>query len=87
MAIFLFIIRLAIAVLPGVMLNLPIWAVILIVGFLTMLPIPFGAEIYWLVGLIGAFCGPQDIFAIIYYVLTILPIITVIVSVIKIQKK
>jgi hypothetical protein len=79
MQIILWILKLMIAALPGVMLNLPIWAVILIVGSLTTLPIPFGAEIYWIVGLIGAFCGPQDGFAITYYILTILPVITTII--------
>lgn len=79
MQIILLILKLVIAALPGVMLDLPIWAVVIIVGALTTLPIPFGAEIYWAIGLIGAFCGPQDGFAVAYYLLTILPIITTII--------
>lgn len=79
MTIFLWILKLMIAALPGVMLGLPVWAVVIIFGILSVIPIPFGSEIYWAIGLIGAFCGPQDGFAVAYYLLTILPIITTII--------
>ena len=76
MTILLWILKLAVAALPGVMLGLPVWAVVIIFGLLNVIPIPFGAEVYWAIGLIGALCGQQDGFAIAYYVLTIFPIIT-----------
>lgn len=85
MAIFLWILKLTIAALPGVMLNLPIWAVVIIFSALSFIPIPFGAEIYWAAGLIGAINGPQDGFAIVYYALTIFPVITTILNIISIN--
>ena len=84
MAIFLWILKLIIAALPGVMLGLPVWAVVIIFGILSTIPIPFGSEIYWAIGLIGALSGPQDGFAVSYYLLTILPIIS---TVIRIKSK
>ena len=63
-----------VAALPSVMLDLPIWATVLIFLVFQLLPIPFLTEIYWLAGLIGAFLGKQDAFAIAYYILTVIPI-------------
>lgn len=67
------------------MLGLPVWAIVLIVSALSILPIPFASELYWLVGLIGAICGPQDGFAITYYILTVLPVFTTIMNVIALK--
>jgi hypothetical protein len=63
-----------VAALPSVMLDLPVWATVLIFLAFQLLPIPFLTEIYWLAGLIGAFLGKQDAFAIAYYILTVIPI-------------
>lgn len=63
-----------VAALPSVMLGLPVWATVLIFLAFQLLPIPFLTEIYWLAGLIGAFLGKQDVFAIAYYILTVIPI-------------
>ena len=61
-----FLVTIAISVFPTVMLNLPFWAISLIiiaVNFIPALNVPL-----WIAGLIGAICGPQDAWAIVYYI-------------------
>lgn len=70
-----------VAALPSVMLGLPFWATVLIFLAFQLLPIPFLTEIYWLAGLIGAFLGKQDVFAIAYYILTVIPIFRTVMNV------
>ena len=56
----------AISVLPVVMLQLPFWAMALIIIAVYMFPmlnVPL-----WIAGFIGTLCGPQDTWAVIYYI-------------------
>lgn len=45
--------------------------------------IPFGLEVLWSVGLIGAIIGTQDVFAIIYYIAYALIIGSTIIKIVK----
>lgn len=74
-----------VAALPSVMLDLPIWATVLILLVLQCLPIPFLSEIYWIAGLIGAILGKQDAFAFAYYILTVIPIFRTVMNVLVIR--
>lgn len=56
-----------IAVFPIVMVGMPFWVDLILVGI--MLFIPATSSIFWVWGLIAAILGPQDSFAIIYYIL------------------
>lgn len=61
-----YVILIVISVLPFAVINLPLWAeiiMILIVYFL-----PFLSPIIWIWGLISAIIGPQDWIAIVYYI-------------------
>lgn len=87
MVIIVWILKLVISALPSVMLGLPFWATFLILLALFFLPIPFLPEIYWGIGLIGAFLGPQDGFAIAYYVLTLLPVFSTIMKIVALKYK
>lgn len=78
-----FLVRVVIACLPGIMLGFPWWVTTLIVTVLSIFPIPFAAEVFWIAGLIGAINGPQDGWAIAYYVLTVLPVFTTTVNIIS----
>ena len=46
--------------------------------------IPFGLEVLWIIGLIGAISGKQDIFAVIYYVLFVLIVGSTVKNIVKI---
>lgn len=51
---------------------------------LVVVYIPFGLEVLWIIGLIGAISGKQDAFAVIYYILFVLIIGSTIVKLVKI---
>lgn len=55
-----------VAILPLLMLDLPFWLHMLF--FFIMQFIPATSVIFWVWGLIGAIQGPQDTFAIIFYI-------------------
>ena len=62
-----YLISLLIAVIPLVMINAPFLLNLLLLA--TALFIPATSGIFWIWGLVCAIRGPQDIIAIIYYVL------------------
>lgn len=55
---------------PVLMFDLPLWAYFLICTLITFVlgHIPAFTELSWLIGLVGAINGKQDIWAIIYYI-------------------
>lgn len=61
------IISMTIAVIPIVAIGMPFW--INIILFAIMLFIPATSVIFWVWGLIRMINGPQDVVAIVYYVL------------------
>ena len=67
-------ISLLITVYPLIMFEMPWWLYIVLALLvqLVIVNIPFGLEVLWIIGLVGAITGKQDIFAIIYYVLFVL---------------
>ena len=63
-----------ITVFPLIMFEMP-WLLYIVLALLVqfvIVKIPFGLEVLWIIGLIGAILGEQDIFAIIYYILFVL---------------
>ncbi len=73
-----FLLCLFIGVIPVVAIGLPWWGdliIILIIQF-----IPATSAIFWIWGLIVTIGGPQDIFAIIYYVLFVVAFLPFIAS-------
>lgn len=61
--------------------DLPFWASAIMIAILFI--IPSVSNIFWIIGLIGAFLGPQDIVSTIYYVASVivfLPNILIILS-------
>ena len=62
-----YIILLFVAIIPIVMINLPFWFKPFLLGI--MFFIPATSAIFWIWGLISTITGPQDVFAIIYYIL------------------
>lgn len=79
-------ISLLITVYPLIMFEMSWWLYLvlaLIVQFV-IVNIPFGLEVLWIIGLVGAISGKQDIFAIIYYILFVLIVGSTIIKLIKI---
>ena len=74
-------ITLTVYVLPIVMINTSFWWDALFFVILYIFPVT--SVIFWIWGLVCAITGPQDIFAIIYYVLFVVLWIPFFVSVIK----
>ena len=62
-----YLITLLIAVIPLVMINAPFLLNILLLAFALFVPATSG--VFWVWGLVCAIRGPQDIIAIVYYVL------------------
>ena len=60
------IIGLAVPVLPFVMINLPFWLSLIAIAFCYFVPV--SSVIFWVWGLICTIQGPQDIWAILYYI-------------------
>lgn len=61
---------LLIGVLPVVAIGLPWWGSFIIIMILQF--IPATAAIFWIWGLVVTIGGPQDWFAIVYYILTVI---------------
>ena len=75
-----------ITVFPLIMFEMP-WLLYIVLALLVqfvIVKIPFGLEVVWIIGLIGAISGKQDIFAIIYYILFVLIIGSTIIRLVKI---
>ena len=62
-----YIILILIATLPIVMINVPFWLSTIFI--IIMFFFPASSVVFWIWGLISAICGPQDWFAIIYYIM------------------
>ena len=71
---------------PLIMFEMPWWLYIILalVVQLIVVNIPFGLEVLWIIGLIGAISGKQDIFAVIYYILFVLIIGSTVIKFVKI---
>lgn len=79
-------ISLFITIYPLIMFEMS-WWVYLILALIVqsvIVNIPFGLEVLWIIGLVGAISGKQDIFAIIYYVLFALIVGSAIIRLVKI---
>lgn len=77
-----YLISLGVIAFPCLMLNLPVWAIFLVV--IACKFIPFAYQVLWIAGLIGAIAGKQDAFAVVYYVIFILTIINTIAEIMDI---
>ena len=71
---FFYAISLLISIYPLLMFEMSWWLymILALVVQLIVVKIPFGLEVLWIIGLIGAISGKQDIFAVIYYILFVL---------------
>lgn len=81
-----YVISILITVYPLIMFEMSWWLYMilaLIIQFF-IVNIPFGLEVLWIVGLIGAISGEQDIFAVIYYVLFVLIVGSTVKNLVKI---
>lgn len=72
--------RLLISILPVVMIGTPFWASFLI--FLICAIIPYLSLPLWIWGFIAAIRGSQDVFAIIYYVATVIVFLPIAISIV-----
>lgn len=79
MAILFYLACLLIGVLPVVAIGLPWWGSFIIILILQF--IPSTAAIFWICGLIVTIGGPQDWFAILYYILTVVMFLPFIIKV------
>ena len=79
-------ISLLITVYPLIMFEMSWWLYIILalIVQLVIVNIPFGLEVLWIIGLIGAISGKQDIFAVIYYVLFVLIVGSTVKNLVKI---
>jgi hypothetical protein len=77
-----YIISLVISTFPVVMMGLPIWVDFILIGI--MLFLPSTSMIFWIIGLIFAIIGTQDVIAIIYYILFAILVIPKIITIISI---
>ena len=77
-----YLISLGMTAFPCLMLNLPVWAIFLVV--IACRFIPFAYQILWIAGLIGAIAGKQDAFAVVYYVIFALTVINTIAEIMDI---
>ena len=73
-----FLFSIFITALPLLMLDIPLW--LHLVFFFIMQIIPATSVIFWIWGLVGAIQGPQDTFAIIFYVVFVIMFIPFIIS-------
>lgn len=62
-----YLVSLTVYILPLVMIGAPFWLDLLFFGVLYFIPI--SSIVFWIWGLVCAITGPQDAWAIIYYVL------------------
>lgn len=61
------ILLIAVGIMPFVVINLPFWLDLLLMAVCFFIPATSG--IFWAWGLIATICGPQDVIAVIYYIL------------------
>lgn len=62
-----FLFSIIVSIFPMVMLDIPFWIMVMIVGSVYIMPVLMIVPL-WIAGLIGAICGPQDVWAILYYI-------------------
>ena len=81
-----YVISLLITVYPLLMFKMSWWLymILALIIQLVVVNIPFGLEVLWIIGLIGAISGKQDIFAVIYYILFVLLVVPTIIRLVKI---
>ena len=79
-------IGLLLTVYPLLMFKMSWWLymILALIIQLIVVNIPFGLEVLWIIGLIGAISGKQDIFAVIYYILFVLLVVPTVVRLVKI---
>ena len=79
-------ISLFITVYPLIMFEMSWWLymILALIIQIVIVNIPFGLEVLWIIGLIGAISGKQDIFAVIYYVLFVLIVGSTVKNIVKI---
>ena len=69
--------------------DLPIWTNFIMIAMLFLIP-TFSSFCFWIIGFIGVILGPQDVIAIVYYVLFAInfvpPTITIICNLIAQEK-
>ena len=78
-------ISLFITVYPLIMFEMSWWLymILALIVQLVIVNIPLGLEVLWIIGLIGAISGKQDIFAVIYYVLFVLIVGSTVKNIVK----
>lgn len=79
-------IGLLLTIYPLLMFEMSWWVymILALIIQLIVVNIPFGLEVLWVIGLIGAISGKQDIFAVIYYILFVLLVVPTIIRLVKI---
>ena len=79
-------ISLFLTIYPLIMFEMSWWLymILVLIVQLVIVNIPFGIEVLWIIGLIGAISGEQDIFAVIYYVLFALIVGSTVKNIVKI---
>lgn len=79
-------ISLFITVYPLIMFEMPWWLYLLLALLvqLVIVNIPFGLEVLWTIGLVGAISGKQDVFAIIYYILFVVIVGSTVIKLLRI---
>lgn len=79
-------ISLLITIFPLIMFEMSWWLylILALIAQLVIVKIPFGLEVLWIIGLVGAILGKQDIFAVIYYILFALIVGSTIIRLVKI---
>lgn len=81
-------ISLLITIFPLLMFEMSWWLymILALIIQLVIVNIPFGLEVLWIIGLIGAISGKQDILAVIYYILFVLIVGSTVINLIQIRK-
>lgn len=79
-------ISLLITIFPLIMFEMSWWLylILALIAQSVIVKIPFGLEVLWIIGLVGAISGKQDIFAVIYYILFALIVGSTIIRLVKI---
>lgn len=75
-----------ITVFPLIMFEMS-WLLYIVLALLVqfvIVNIPFGLEVLWIIGLIGAISGKQDFFAIVYYILFVMIVGSTVIRLLKI---
>lgn len=71
---------LILAVMPIAAIGMPFWVDLILVAIITFVPVTSG--IFWIWGLICTIRGPQDVIAIVYYVLFVILFLPTFISIV-----